>query len=66
MILHECSWIIEFIKQVGESDKMQGLQRISSLFHNKFNKLLIQSMNVRFYLSHDIKLLTNHIFGVKK
>ena len=29
---------IEFIKRVGESDKMRGLTSILSLFCNKFNK----------------------------
>ena len=29
---------IEFIKPVGEIDKMRGLPSISSLFRNKYNK----------------------------
>ena len=41
MILNECSCFIEFIKQAGERDKMQGLPGILFLlfiFRNEFNK----------------------------
>ena len=39
MILHKCSCIIEFIKWVGEKDKMQGFAKhLISVFPNKFNK----------------------------
>ena len=38
-ILHECSCFSDFIKRVGEKgDKMRGLSRNLSLFHNEFNK----------------------------
>ena len=37
-ILHECSCLIEFIKQMGKSDEMRGLPGILSLFRNEFNK----------------------------
>ena len=30
--------LIEFIKRVGERDKMRGLPNILSLFRNEFNK----------------------------
>ena len=38
--VHECSCIIEFIKQVGEEIKCEALQSILSPFHkfNKFNE----------------------------
>ena len=36
---------------------MLGLPSILSLFRNEFNKIqLFKSMNVRFYLSYDIKI----------
>ena len=38
MILHECSCFIEFIKPVGEKDKMRGLSTILSLFRKEFYK----------------------------
>ena len=41
--------------------KMQGLPSILSLFRNKFNK----SMNVRFYLSYDIKITLKSHFCQK-
>ena len=37
-ILHECSCFIEFIKRVGERDKMRGLSSILSLFRTEFDK----------------------------
>ena len=40
---------------------MRGLPSILSLFRNKFNKF----NNTGAYLSHDIKILKNCIFGVK-
>ena len=37
-VLHECLCFIEFIKRIGERDKMRGLPRISSFFRNEYNK----------------------------
>ena len=37
-ILHECSCIIEFIKRVGEKDKMRGFAKHFIVFPNEFNK----------------------------
>ena len=47
--LHECSCFIEFIKRVGERDKMLGLPSILSLFRNEFTKF----NNTGARLSHD-------------
>ena len=45
---------------------MQGLSRILSIFRKEFNKFNNRSMNVRFYLLHDIKItFKDHIFGEK-
>ena len=33
--------LLNFLSQLGKSDKMQGLQSILSLFRNKFNKFSI-------------------------
>ena len=30
--------LLNLFKELGKSDKMRGLPRILSLFHNKFNK----------------------------
>ena len=30
--------LLNLLKELGKSDKMQGLPSILSLFHNKFNK----------------------------
>ena len=37
--IHVCSCFIEFIKRVGESDKMRCLPSILSLLRDEFNKL---------------------------
>ena len=44
---------------------MRGLLSFLSHFRNEFDKFNNRRTNVRFYLSQDIKLLKNHIFGVK-
>ena len=45
---------IEFIKQVGESDRMLGLSSILSLCCREFNKLI--NTGARNYLSLDINM----------
>ena len=44
--------LLNLLNELGKRDKMRGLSSILSLFRNEFNKY--RSMNVRFYLSHDI------------
>ena len=58
-----CSCFIEFIKQVGKSDKMRGLLCILLLFCNKFNKF----NNIRAQMSDSIYDITtlNFISGLK-
>ena len=46
--------LLKLLNQLGKRDKMLGLPCILSLFCNEFNKC--RSTNVRFYLSHDIKI----------
>ena len=48
--------MIEFVKRVGESDKMRGLQSILSLFRNEFNKYNTIGACM-LYLSHDFKIV---------
>ena len=38
---------------------MRDLLSILTLFRNKFNTIKQEHMNVRFYLSHDIKITLN-------
>ena len=58
--------LLNFSNKVGKRDKMQGLPSILSLFHNKFNKfnnmgaLMLDSI-----YRMTLRLLKNHIFGVK-
>ena len=47
--------LLNLLNKLGKIDKMRGLPSILSLFRNKFNEFKYRSMNVRFYLSHDIK-----------
>ena len=44
---------------------MRGLPRILSLYATSLINSIIRDMNIRFYLSHDIKKLANCNFGVK-
>ena len=37
-VLHECSYIIEFIKRVGENISCEALPSMWSVFLNEFNK----------------------------
>ena len=59
--------LLNLLNELRKSDKMLGLQSLLSLFHNNFNKLnKTKSTNVRFYLSHDNKLLKNCFFSACK
>ena len=59
--------LLNLLNELRKSDKMLGLQSLLSLFHNNFNKLnKTKSTNVRFYLSHDTKLLKNCFFSACK
>ena len=52
-ILHECSCMTEFIKRVGEKDKIRGFaQHISIGFSQEFDKF---NNYTGFYLSYDTK-----------
>ena len=44
--------LLNLSKELGKSNKMQGLPSILLLCRKEFNS----STNVRFYLSHDIKI----------
>ena len=50
-------FFFNLLNELGKRDKMPSLLSILSLFHelNKFNNTG-RSTNVRFYLSHDIKI----------
>ena len=49
--------LLNLLIELGKSDKMRGLQNILFLFHTELNKLNnTGARNVRFYLSHDIKI----------
>ena len=59
--LHECSRIIEFIKRVGESDKMRGLPYILSLLRNeliKFKNTEVRMLDSIYHMA--LELLCNH------
>ena len=60
--------LLNLLNELGKRDKMRGLPSILSLFRNKFNKLNnYKSMNVRFYLSSDIKItLKSHFYRKKR
>ena len=38
-ILHECSCLLNFLNELGKSDKIQGLLSILSLFRSEFDRL---------------------------
>ena len=55
--------LLNLLNELRKSNKMLGLQSLLSFFHNNFNKLnKTKSTNIRFYLSHDIKLLKTCFF----
>ena len=53
--------LLNLLKELGKSNKMQGLPSILLLCRKEFNS----STNVRFYLSHDIKITKNTPFCMK-
>ena len=61
LLLHKVSnmsahiLFIEFIKRVGESEKMRGLLTFYRFVAMSLIYVIILSTNVRFYLSYDIK-----------
>ena len=59
--------LLNLLNKLGKRDQMRGLLSILSLFRNKFNKIqLYKSMNIRFYLSYDIKItLKSHFCNNK-
>ena len=65
-ILHESSSFIEFINKMGKRDKVRSLPSILSLFPNEFNKFNNTGARMLDFIYHmTLKLLKNHIFGVK-
>ena len=55
--------LLNLLNELGERDKMRGLPSILSLFRNEFNKFNhTRAMNVRFYLSYDIKIILKSHF----
>ena len=57
--------VLNLLNELGKNDKMRGLPSILFFFHSKFNKFNNRSTNVRFFYHMTLKLLQNHIFGVK-
>ena len=54
------------LNELGKSDRMQGLSSILSLFRNKFNKFNNTRARIDYSFYHmTLKLVKNHIFGVK-
>ena len=49
--------LLNLLKELRKRDKMRGLPSILSIFCDKFDKFNNTGiMNLRFYLSHDIKI----------
>ena len=54
--------LLNLLKKLGKRGKMRDLPSNLSLFRNEFNKFnnakaqMLNSINVRFYLSYDIKI----------
>ena len=49
--------LLNLFNELGKSDKMRGLPSFLIIIWHEFNKFnKIMSMNVRFYLSQDIKI----------
>ena len=54
--------LLTSLNKLGKRDKMRGLLSILSLFRNEFNKFnntrarMLDSNNVRFYISYDVKI----------
>ena len=54
-ILHECSYITEFIKRVGEKDKMRGY----SIYHMMLNHILLVIFALK---CHDFAIRKPNLF----
>ena len=48
--------LLNLLNELGKRDKMRGLPSSLSLFATSLINSIIQSTNVRFYLSYDIKI----------
>ena len=48
--------LLNLLNELGKRDKMRGLPSILSLFATSLINSIIQSTNVRFYLSYSIKI----------
>ena len=58
--------LLNLLNKLGKSDKMCGLLSILSLFHNQFDKFNNTGARMLDSIFHmTLKLLKNHIFGVK-
>ena len=58
--------LFNLLNELGESDKMQGLPSISSLFRNefnKFNKTRAQMLDSIYHMT--LESFRNRVFGVK-
>ena len=59
--------LLNLLNELGKSDKMLGVQSILSLFRNKFNEFNNTRVPMLDSIYHmTLKLLKNHILGVKK
>ena len=59
--------LLNLLNKLWKSDKMRGLPSILSLFLNKFNKFNRTGAEMIDSIYHmTLKILKNHIFGVKK
>ena len=56
--------LLNLLNKFGKRDTIRGLPSIVSLYGKKLNKFN-KSMNVRFYLSHDIKITLKSHFCPK-
>ena len=53
--------LLNLLNEWLKRDKVRDLLSILSLFRNEFNK----STNVRFYISYDVKVISNSYFSRK-
>ena len=54
--------LFNLLNELRKRDKMRGLSSILSLFTTSLINLKIQSTNVRFYLSYNIKIILKSYF----
>ena len=54
--------LLNLLSELGKSDKMRGFA-FYYFFTTSLKNLINRSTNVRFYLSHDIKITLNSQFG---